>query len=1165
LNMAFNAIAQTNEDRIDNLRNVVPPSPNASSLGKYGEWPVSLYTGLPNINIPIYELKGRSLSVPVSLSYHAAGNKVGDIASSVGLGWNLNAGGMISRSVRSWPDDDPSLGYFAKRQLYTNQNDLCSMPVNSGNAADHKVASAKGQADSEQDLYSFNALGRSFNFFFKADGTIIPTPYSKVKITANYLSMATSPENVSWTVTFEDGTKLLFGGSGCYETNTNPRFDIGASYLVTSWLLKSITSTTGEVISFTYTSAYVEQDSYFSQSDFLKYNLSTIHNDNGIPCTVYIPDYSGRNNLEKQQVTMLTVSTIESSLGRIDIELETASRQDLKGSKAISTIKIFSKTENQYIEKYQFNYNYSQSVSSNEYWAEVVEADKNYYKKRLKLASLEKMSVNSVVDNKWMFTYNSLALPSRRSFAQDHWGFYNGAVGNTTLLPKYFYSLPPLVFANYPNAGFNPPNYEKGGNREGDGNYSQAEILQCIEYPTGGKTTFYFEANSIPDTAEIFVDTTGLVQLNLTSISNPFTTVQEWTFTITKAQNVVLNFESYISPNIFNDLPGTTVSATVRKSSTQTVIAGYTSGTGESNFSGSNRFNIIDPGTYILRISTNADQGSFGSTDAIIASASFEYEKSHGFQPVNRNTGGLRLNKMVDYDGVDATKSVEKNFVYENPLIINPIDIEKLYFTETEELTCEDVHQNPGEFPTYTSCENRIVTRNSSTKFSLGNVQGGTVGYGKVTTLYGNNGTKGKTVTQFSNETDYGLSETEIFPYPPTDSREWRRGLVLKQTEYNSFNIKLKEETNTYSFTSKAVIASFKAGIYRNYSTNNDCSAATCTQIYGDCGILKVCYNTTSEQVMHSSSIQTVYDENGLNPLTTTTTNFYDNPDNLQPVRIETVNSKGQTVKTISRTPLEKTDINNATPLTTEESAAIDELINRNIISPVLQTEQYKSNNLITRSLITYKNWGGLILKPEKIKVQQGANPIETRIRFIAYDNLGNLLEQQKDNNIKQSYIWGYNNTYPIAEVINGQASDILHTSFEDAEGNSLDGDSRTGRKSKTDGYSESLSNLTNGSFILSYWQKSGSTWILQKNTVTVSNNTYDINISGQVDEVRFYPATAQMTTYTYEPLIGMTSQTDTNNRTTYYEYDSFGRLKYIKDKDKNVIKSFDYKYQEQQ
>ena len=84
---------------------VIPPSPNASSLGKYGEIPVGNYTGTPQIGMPIGEAKGKSLSVPISLSYHASGIKVDDIASQVGLGWSLNAGGVITRTIKGLPDE----------------------------------------------------------------------------------------------------------------------------------------------------------------------------------------------------------------------------------------------------------------------------------------------------------------------------------------------------------------------------------------------------------------------------------------------------------------------------------------------------------------------------------------------------------------------------------------------------------------------------------------------------------------------------------------------------------------------------------------------------------------------------------------------------------------------------------------------------------------------------------------------------------------------------------------------------------------------------------------------------------------------------------------------------------------------------------------------------
>ncbi len=69
---------------------------------------------------------------------------------------------------------------------------------------------------------------------------------------------------------------------------------------------------------------------------------------------------------------------------------------------------------------------------------------------------------------------------------------------------------------------------------------------------------------------------------------------------------------------------------------------------------------------------------------------------------------------------------------------------------------------------------------------------------------------------------------------------------------------------------------------------------------------------------------------------------------------------------------------------------------------------------------------------------------------------------------------------------------------------------------------------------------------------------------SGDIDELRLYPTDTQMTSYTYTPLLGMTSQTDQNGVSTFYEYDTFGRLKQVKDQDGNIVKTYDYHYQVQ-
>ena len=83
---------------------ITPLSPNAAALWKYSELPVNMYTGIPSIAIPIYEIKSGNLSVPISLSYHAGGIRYEEQASWVGLGWNINPGN-INRNMRGVPDD----------------------------------------------------------------------------------------------------------------------------------------------------------------------------------------------------------------------------------------------------------------------------------------------------------------------------------------------------------------------------------------------------------------------------------------------------------------------------------------------------------------------------------------------------------------------------------------------------------------------------------------------------------------------------------------------------------------------------------------------------------------------------------------------------------------------------------------------------------------------------------------------------------------------------------------------------------------------------------------------------------------------------------------------------------------------------------------------------
>lgn len=57
------------------LPRLVPPTPEAAAIARFGNYEVSEYTGVPNISIPIYDIKEGELEVPITLNYHAGGNK----------------------------------------------------------------------------------------------------------------------------------------------------------------------------------------------------------------------------------------------------------------------------------------------------------------------------------------------------------------------------------------------------------------------------------------------------------------------------------------------------------------------------------------------------------------------------------------------------------------------------------------------------------------------------------------------------------------------------------------------------------------------------------------------------------------------------------------------------------------------------------------------------------------------------------------------------------------------------------------------------------------------------------------------------------------------------------------------------------------------------------
>lgn len=171
--------------------------------------------------------------------------------------------------------------------------------------------------------------------------------------------------------------------------------------------------------------------------------------------------------------------------------------------------------------------------------------------------------------------------------------------------------------------------------------------------------------------------------------------------------------------------------------------------------------------------------------------------------------------------------------------------------------------------------------------------------------------------------------------------------------------------------------------------------------------------------------------------------------------------------------------------------------------------------------------------------------------------NSGNIALIQKDADYPISYLWGYTNTFPIAEVKNAPVNSCFFTSFEE---DGTIGLARTGtRYLAASSYTfPSVYSPLASATVMSYWYYSGNVWSFS-GEIPYSTT---ISITGTaIDEVRAYPKGARMTSYTYDPLGGMTSAMDANGITVYYEYDSSNRLIAVKDNDGNVLKHYEYSY----
>jgi YD repeat-containing protein len=199
----------------------------------------------------------------------------------------------------------------------------------------------------------------------------------------------------------------------------------------------------------------------------------------------------------------------------------------------------------------------------------------------------------------------------------------------------------------------------------------------------------------------------------------------------------------------------------------------------------------------------------------------------------------------------------------------------------------------------------------------------------------------------------------------------------------------------------------------------------------------------------------------------------------------------------------------------------------KNIIGTPVESITLK-NNIVTQATKTeYFNNFGLYLPKTIYKTESDITVSEANyasyykpvMSFDHYNNKGKLLQFKNVNGPSTYYVWGYNDQYPIAKLENFSVIDA--TGIQSIITEAVNASNKDASPALENALRKALANLRDAA------------------------------------------SNAMVTTYTYDPLIGVTSITDPKGYTMYYQYDGFNRLKEVIDADGNIAGKNEYNYKQ--
>lgn len=394
----------------------------------------------------------------------------------------------------------------------------------------------------------------------------------------------------------------------------------------------------------------------------------------------------------------------------------------------------------------------------------------------------------------------------------------------------------------------------------------------------------------------------------------------------------------------------------------------------------------------------------------------------------------------------------------------------------------------------------QVIKLSSYSNATLSTTAGAPVGYDHVTEYLGENGEFGKNEYFFTNAAD------KIWRNPYTlTSREHHRGKLSGEYNYKFENGKhflIKSISNSYADSGLYVSAGLKIADHQ-----------VDPQLFGIQAPTRFMRNYRYNYY----DIET--DFYGLSSQTISTYNDKDTswvihdykyyPGNLL-ISSEVQRDKSRsTLTTFLRYPYDMVKRGELIPY--------EEMLAKNVISPVIEEEKKKNETSLYVLKNEYDSPFKTFFKAKHIFLKNGAGLFEKRVEYN-YNRKGNVINIIKEGVLESNYLWSYNGQYPIAEINNAKYSVI-----ESLLGGNLN--------------------------VESFSEKSNPTDIEVRNFLNPLRNP--LNLLGSTSS-----------TFTYKPLIGMSSSEDVKGLKTYYDYDNYNRLWNVRDHNRNIIKNYEYNYQ---